>query len=293
MSVVYTSGVLSAEDLDHFDTFGFVVRRGLLAAGEVDELERELDRELDRVYGGFDGVARQWALMSTGHTPAFAALLEDPRFFGLADEVLRGETLGAACDGSRYVGDTTWHGDTTGPAQWGVKFLFYFEPLDALTGAPRVIPGSHREPYYGQVRDYLRRAGADSRSVPSMVVEVEPGDVLAYDMRLQHASFGGRAGRRGGSVFFYHDPQTPEQESALRAQDRLTRTHIRAFHRCASNHDRVDPSRRSPLVDPESAEGASALRRRWTERLRSLGFLDPVTVPLGDRDRLPHGPDDA
>ncbi len=227
--------MLSPRELDHFDTFGFVLRRGLLDRGEVDALRRELDGELDRIYGAFDGRARQWALMSTTRSPTVAALLEDPRFFGLADQALSGHTIGVACDASRFVGDTLWHADTTGPSQWGVKLIFYFEPLRAENGALRVIPGSHREPFHDRVKQFLRAAGSDA-DVPAFVFDAEPGDVLAYDLRLLHASFGGRAGRPGASVFYYHDPETPEQESAVRDQDRLSRAHIRDFHRRAGSH---------------------------------------------------------
>ncbi|MDQ3034100.1 MAG: phytanoyl-CoA dioxygenase family protein [Myxococcota bacterium] len=277
--------MLTDDELAHFDTFGFVVRRAMLSSDEVRSLAAELEAELDDAYGGSDGRARQWALMSTARTPAFAALVEDPRFLGIAEQIMPGETLGIAADASRYAGDTLWHGDTTGPAQWGVKFLFYFEPLRAENGALRVIPGSHREPYHSRVQRFLRGSSSEER-VPAFVFRAEPGDVFVYDLRLLHASFGGRPGRAGGSVFYFHDPRTAEEESALREQDRLSRAHVRDFR----GRGHIDPTSRSPLLDESWIADASmsATRQRWIARLRELGLLDAVTAPLDERDRLPH-----
>lgn len=278
--------MLTRDELEHFGTFGFVVRRAMLSDDEVRGLASELHAELDDAYGGFDGRARQWALMSTPRTPRFAALLEDPRFVAIAEQIMPGETLGIAADGSRYVGDTLWHGDTTGPAQWGVKFLFYFEPLRAESGALRAIPGSHRDPYHSRVQRFLRDTASEDR-VPAFVFDAEPGDVFVYDLRLFHASFGGRSGRPGGSVFYFHDPRTADEESAVREQDRLSRAHVRDFRGRGS-----DPSSRSPLLDDAwtTDPAMSETRRRWIARLRELGFFDAVTHPLDERDRLPHRP---
>lgn len=278
---------LSTSELEQFRTSGFVVRRAMLAPVEIDALAAELEAALDARYPTFDGTERQWALVSTHATPRFLALLEDPRFATIAAQVLDGREIGVACDASRFVGDTLWHGDVVSSVQRGVKMIFYFEPLDATNGALRVVPSSHEQPLYDRVRAALR-SDTEDPSHPSIALEVEPGDVIVYDIRLQHASFGGRPGRRGASVFYYGEPTTLAERVALEQQDLLSRGHVRDFHRRGGASHELPAM--SPLVDAARANDAHASERmqRWNRALRDLGFFAPAAVALDPRDRVPH-----
>ena len=94
----------------------------------------------------------------------------------------------------------------------------YFEPLDADSGAIRVLPGSHLPdcwvprtisgPLDGPER-IPERFGIEPDEVPSWTLDSEPGDVLIWDFRLVHAAFNSGPARRGLSLnYLTHTPPT-------------------------------------------------------------------------------------
>ncbi|APR79833.1 Hypothetical protein A7982_05180 [Minicystis rosea] len=275
--------MLATPQVLEFETFGFVVLRNWFSAEEVTVLKREHAAGLDAAWGRpFDGTARQWALMTSERTPLFASLLEDDRFAGVAEQLYGGDVLGVMTDASRFVGDTFWHPDTVGFDHYGIKFVFYLEPLRADSGALRVVPGSHRQPYHDAFMRFLNARRPEIDEVPSFVFESEPGDVLAFDLRLYHASCHGAPGRPGASLSYFNNPKTDAQLAALREQDRLSRGHTR---------DLRGPSAvagGSSLFEPSwlANTAGNARRARCISRLRELGFFDPLE--LEDRNRLPH-----
>ncbi len=76
-----------------------------------------------------------------------------------------------------------------------VKFLAHLQPRSAGSGALRVIPGSHDPGFAARLRAYWSRdpalQGFGGWPVPCVVLETEPGDVIAFDLHLLHASAGG------------------------------------------------------------------------------------------------------
>src|SRR5262249_12488764 len=148
-------------------------------------------RELDRAFADmpFDGSRRHTALFTTPRTPNYAALIEDERFLGPAQQLFGTDVLGIACDGSRFTGDTFWHPDTVGYDNYGIKYIFYFDSLRANQGALRLIPSSHRRPLFDDMARFTQQAG-HFVDLPSYVFDCEPGDVCALDLRLWHGSFG-------------------------------------------------------------------------------------------------------
>jgi hypothetical protein len=91
----------------------------------------------------------------------------------------------------------------------------YLEPLKAETGALRVLPGSHR-PGLG---DAIRAAGAvglAADALPAHVVATMPGDVIAFDEHLFHASSGG-AVRRQWRVDYVREPEEGESTARVKA----------------------------------------------------------------------------
>ena len=90
-----------------------------------------------------------------------------------------------------------------------IKIAFYLDPLTATAGALRVIPGSHHlgDTYAQGITACLPNGSTDlsedgttegvsSDDVPAMALPVVPGDVLIFDHRIMHASFGGSSARR-------------------------------------------------------------------------------------------------
>ena len=64
------------------------------------------------------------------------------------------------------------------------------------SGALRLIPGSHKKALHDALRENLNELGLEICDVPGYVCKSEPGDVVAFDMRCWHASWGGSEDRR-------------------------------------------------------------------------------------------------
>ncbi len=123
----------------------------------------------------------------------------------------------AESDGNVYSCDSEWHADIYGsPLDLRhLKVAFYLDPLDADTGAVRVIPGTNHwnETYATSLRRSFQRFGeipeiygVDGTSVPCTTLPSEPGDLLMWDFRTLHASYGGHARRRLFTLNFRQGP---------------------------------------------------------------------------------------
>src|SRR5262249_39238902 len=103
--------------------------------------------------------------------------------------------------------------------------------------------------------------------LPAYVCETQPGDVIAFDQRLYHASVNGRD-RRQWTVSFYRDPQTEEEEAAV---SEALRDEVAADYGSFGDYD----PQRYPFYDPE---WIGRLVQTWqgpaVERLGELGILD-------------------
>jgi hypothetical protein len=200
-------------------------------------------------------------------TPLFASLLEDPRFVAPARQLYGEDVLGICVDGNRYVGDTGWHPDSADPSQYGVKFAIYLQPVRAETGALRVLPGSHRQCPWSL--EFF--AGMQQRpiaEVPAHALESDPGDVVAFDLRLWHASRGGAADRRMCTVVYYADLKTPAGGDALRRMGAQNIVNLRSANGGI-------PTARDYLYPASwvANAGRGPLRQRWIDRLTEVGYL--------------------
>ncbi len=285
--------MLSEAQILQFHTFGMLPLRGLLRADELSILEQEHAAELDRAFRDipFDGRRRHTALFTTPRTPRHAALIEDERFLVPAQQLFGDDVLGIACDGTRFAGDTYWHPDTVGFDHYGIKYIFYFDRLHAGNGALRTIPGSHRRPLFDDMSMFTSRTSLFV-DLPSCVFECEPGDVCAIDLRLWHGSFGGAPGRRGGSLFYFHNPVTEAEIAAAKEQDRLIRIHGRELIDVDRGADKASTTSlpHNPAFDQywlKNRDG-NPHRARWIERLRELGYLDPIHMSEEDLRLMPH-----
>ena len=269
--------MLTQEQLAHFRTFGFVILKDLFTPDEVDTLNAEFDRASERAssYVPFEGNKRHIFRFRGGDGPFFASLMEDPRFAGTAEQIYGDSFFATGCPGGiRFVNKgTKWHPDTVNKNQYGVKFGFYLQPLRADSGALRVIPGSHLDPLHSDLREVRARqrlggthpigqALGGVENVPSYVCETDPGDILAFDLRLWHASWGGFEDRKMCQAVFYHYPESAEEMEATRWQ-------------LCINADTDYAA--APWDDPELFPGGwhsnpdeNPKRKRWLGRLREI-----------------------
>ena len=81
-----------------------------------------------------------------------------------------------------------------------IKLAFYLDPVTKNSGALRVIPGSHRnkESFGDLLESHLTSYifGMTGDQIPAVALESNPGDVLVFNHRIKHSSWGGSDARR-------------------------------------------------------------------------------------------------
>ena len=264
--------MLTEPQVQHFWTFGFVIMRNLFTPDEIETLRHEYETELNYLYADqpFSGEKRYWATMLHPRTPLYASLLEDPRFCKPTEQLYGEDALGIVSDANRYVGHTRWHPDhSVDPAEdcYGIKFAYYLEPVGAENGALRLIPGSHKNPLHDDLRENLDKFELKICDVPAYVCKSEPGDVVAFDMRCWHASWGGASDRRMCTVVYYKNPESPEEEAATR---RRASNSVKE----PNNSGLPFSIHRDIMTHWITNHEGSEKRQRWIDRERELGFLD-------------------
>ena len=267
--------MLTQQQIVQFQTFGFLVLRDVFSKAELKTIDTEFTRKMESAYGHapFDGTKRYWVTMMGSDTPFFTGLTEAPRFHAVAQQLYGEDVLGIISDANRYVGSTRWHSDSGSDHQYGVKFAYYLQPVGANSGALRVIPGSHKNPLRQELRDigllgspdspFLKEAGLNISDIPAFVCDSEPGDVVAFDLRLWHSSWGGSDDRRMCTIVYYNNPKTPEEEEATRKIATAIADTPARYHR--PNDPHFDP-------DWGKNAGGSPTRQRWLDRMRELDF---------------------
>jgi ectoine hydroxylase-related dioxygenase (phytanoyl-CoA dioxygenase family) len=264
MSQITNTAGLTEGQIDFHKTFGYTVLKQLFSADELPTIRKEFDTSMADQYAHtpYDGTERHWAPLMDEETPFFASLMEDPRLLTVARQLYGDDVLGIGTDANRYTGDTRWHRDTRTVHQYGVKFAFYLQPVGANTGALRVIPGTHRLPNDDQFASGVQSLPLEQ--VPCAVLTSEPGDVVAFDLRMWHASYGGSDDRHMCTIVYYSNPKDPEGLEALRRQGEGN-----------SSVKELIPTR--PYLYSKrwvSNPYGSPVRQAWIDRLTEVGYFD-------------------
>jgi hypothetical protein len=201
--------MLSHQQIMHFRTFGYVTMRGLLSPAEAATLRQEVTGALADAFGrigtepdDLGGISGDYLPLAANRAPFSQALIaDDPRTFLASAELLGRPTVPsvgiATCftgDSTCFTGDSTWH-TRQGPDIGGVAFWADLEPRTAKTGALRLIPGSHLRGYERRLCEYRAvepaMSGFEHWEWPHVVVETEPGDVVAFHAHLMNCAQGG------------------------------------------------------------------------------------------------------
>jgi hypothetical protein len=202
---------LDEELTARFRTSGYVVLERFF---DAERLSAEVDRALaegclpDSNSGitGSAGNSFQYVPMMDARTPASLSLIDE--LADAAAELLARKVLPVRAKGTRYFGATGWHRDSDLDVA-SVGFLAYLDRLDAGTGALRVLPGSHRS------RPEPEPEGTPGREDIGEAIETDPGDVIALDEHLYHASIGG-LDRRQWRVDYVADRVGESEEECVR-----------------------------------------------------------------------------
>jgi hypothetical protein len=265
-----TTRCLTADQWLQFELFGFVVLRDWLTPAETEALRSEVLARFELALGPalaerpwMSGMAGHYLPMLTPAAPLTSALVEDARFHAVARDLLDGEVLlsPAEVQAVLYFGETAWHRDSGRPLR-EVKLVAYLDPLTADTGALRVLPMSHTGDQR-RLGHWIQHPRVPIEDVPAFVCETRPGDVVAFDALLYHASLGG-SDRLQWSAVYAREPETDEARAAL--DDLAAEWPTWGSDPFPAGTTGLDPAW---IAAPDP----SPLKRRWLRRYRELGAI--------------------
>jgi hypothetical protein len=268
--------MLSHQQILHFRTFGYVTLPGLLSPAEAATLRLEVTGALTEAFGRLSaepddlgGISGDYLPLAVDRYPLSQALIaDDRRTFGSSAELLGGPTVATAGIAVNFTGDSSWH-TRQGPGIGGVTFWADLEPRTAATGALRVIPGSHL-PEFEQV--LWQYAGAEPAisgfgpwDWPHVVVDTEPGDVVALHAHLRMCTTGGTP-RLSWTVDYLPWP-------GLRHPDQLAAVLAMIEDTVEYDHEDYDRDRFPVWREWAAGAGRAASREIAVQRLELLGVL--------------------
>jgi ectoine hydroxylase-related dioxygenase (phytanoyl-CoA dioxygenase family) len=220
--------VVTQEQKRFFDVFGFLVLRQQFSTDEVKEIAEAFDTSIEQARNGapFTGERRQMVIGIVEHNDRLSELMEDDRIYNVIADLLGPELTWVTSDGNLYVGNTDWHPDAHLHTYQPVKVAIYLDPVKTGSGALRVIPGSHKEPFHDSVHparaakmsgvlsddgDGEGSFGVGGTELPHFALESEPGDLVMFRGGLYHASYGGGDHRRMFTLNFGARPRRPDE----------------------------------------------------------------------------------
>ena len=186
--------VLSSGQKRFFDDFGYLVLPGLMRE-EVPWIVDEFEEVFGRAGVLHDGTRRSSLGPFIERSARLCALLDSPKVDGLLAGLLGEHYNYLGSGGEMYVGDGLWHPDCHGDSVVQVKWAMYLDPLTRDTGALRLVPGSHRQGWQGNL-DTHALWGIGMEEVPCVVPDNHPGDVIVFNQMTLHNALGGGNRRR-------------------------------------------------------------------------------------------------
>ena len=220
---------LSEQQVNFFDVFGYLYFPGLFA-NDIDLITKSFeeiwaDHNSSNQGKVHDGSIRSTIVPFIDQNEYLCSLIDDQRIDTIPTTILGNDYNYVASDGNYYVGDTPWHSDFSRP-KTTIKVAFYLDEVTKDTGCLRVIPGSHKmgDTFATLLKETIVTEdpktklplGIKPNEVPAVNLECKPGDLVCFDRRIKHASFGGGTHRRMFTMIF--EPRYPDDElEALRS----------------------------------------------------------------------------
>ena len=203
---------LTPQQLGFFDTFGYLKFPGLFSK-EIHTITSAFEQVWSKHGGGHHGKEHDRKQRSAlvpfiDQDEYLCTLLDEPRIERAIASILGDDFNYHGSDGNFYVGDTRWHSDgyDKHPHYTSIKIAFYLDPVTRNTGCLRVIPGSHKlhdgfsealqKVTYSSETTIKESWGIPGNEVPSVALESIPGDVVMFNHRIKHSSWGGSDRRR-------------------------------------------------------------------------------------------------
>ena len=260
--------MLTRQQLDHFDTFGFAILPELFTLEEMERintagdelLAEELKRDPDA-----DGVSLAPFIELS---PALDWLAVDDRIYTAMEQLLGRGFIWSGSEGIAEIaggGSHHWHADRPYAQELDylrIKIMLYLEPMKKEQGALRVIPGSHRDPLHTHLKPFQDVHGQQNppffgqhgSEVPCFALETRPGDAAVFSQSLFHGVYGKIPNRRYFALKYAARPTADAHLASLYHYSSY------AFKPHGSFVDSPSPRIRG-MVDPivEQAEKAASL----------------------------------
>jgi hypothetical protein len=188
------------QQLKFFETFGYMKVPGLVGH-RLNSIVAAFEHVMQNRAGTHDGSRRTTVVPFIDQDERLCALLDDPAVLRIAELLLGPYFNYIGGDGNYYAGDTGWHTDGSHEGGRFIKMAIYLDPVDADSGALRVVPGSHRlDPGTVAVRERVLNSveelGVEGADVPAVVLDSVPGDVVLFNHNILHSSWKGNSRRR-------------------------------------------------------------------------------------------------
>lgn len=215
--------MLTAQQLAHFETFGFLWLRQLFDTAEISGIRQAAEAIwlAERQRRGLDAQAYLTLAPFLERSPTLLRLPTDPRIYGALGDLLGPDFLWSGSEGNTGVAMQNqfhaWHSDRCGEAEPDyrrLKVMIYLTPVTKDTGCLRVIPGSHKLPLYKEL-DGLNQQTVDTcqqlydvagQDLPCFPLETTPGDVVIFNHYLYHSVYKGDSARRYIAMKFVSRP---------------------------------------------------------------------------------------
>lgn len=181
----------------------------------MEDLSRGFDEGFSRYHGPIE---EERQFIESGlqiYKGLCTTYLDDPRILDTLEHLMGEGFVLYASDAQRGIGDRKWHHDSTIPMEEGkpddylmLKVQMYPDDLSAGPGSLSVLPGSHTKGYGAALRAVWSikspedpttptPMGAFPHEVPGAVqIRTRPGDIIFFNQKLAHSSWGGHKGRR-------------------------------------------------------------------------------------------------
>jgi hypothetical protein len=222
--------MLTQDQIDHFETFGFLVCQQIFTSGEIDQIIQAVETVFATAHTSDASHSVFWEDNFIERNQHLIKLIEDDRVYLAMQDLIGDDFLYMGSEGMRGLdrGGPVhhWHADS----DWSleklnykrIKAMIYLDPLKKETGALRVIPGSHRLTFHEALRPFQEAHtspdptffGLDGADVPAYVVETVPGDMVFFNQWLFHAVYG-QSGRRRNIVLKFADRPTTDASLAM------------------------------------------------------------------------------
>jgi hypothetical protein len=189
-----------AQQRAFFETYGILKLPDLLK-NEIAGIIAEFETVFAEFGKNPDGTRRRSIVPFVDQRAGLCALLDHPGILAVVGNLLGPDFNYVSSDGNYYTGDTGWHRDSLYQSNSYIKLALYLDRVTKDTGCLRVIPGSHHEAalkiWDGTVTaESEANFGVHGRDIPAVPLENEPGDVLLFNHRVLHSSWGGSSSRR-------------------------------------------------------------------------------------------------